>query len=368
MKKLLLAFLTAILLVGCSDSDKANLGNFIGGPGNNGPGTTGGDPGNTISLPNISLPADFSLPDISLPADFSLPDFSLPADFSLPDFSLPADFSLPDLSLPADLSLPDFNPSDLGGNTEFPPISNQGTREAAVKIEDLEISYSFEQPDSLGMVYVNAQVKNNGAQPITNLYFSTKYTGSTESGFFDFPGTIMPGESSGMSTSFGPKSGNVADIQYDTFSYSIFSENDVIDVTYDMANQSYLAYSNADLGLPANLQPKATFDKLTVNNKLEAGSYGAEVKSTLTNSSTETISNVRVDYYSPITRQYYSFYFLGDFAPGTNSPEESNYLDDLETDFSKLTPLQIKYEINVGDHFQIIEYDYKLQRYNVFEI
>lgn len=108
-------------------------------------------------------------------------------------------------------------------------------KEPPVTIDQLPISITINEPDSIGTVYMDATFTNNSNKNITGYSITVLLKDSNEKTYLSTYDTVLPGETSPIFNTFGPKTQNENDIEF--LSYDIT-------ITNDDGTNTYLTYDN----------------------------------------------------------------------------------------------------------------------------
>ena len=108
-----------------------------------------------------------------------------------------------------------------------------------VTIDEIELlDFKVKEPDSIGTVYMEAKFKNNSKYTIT--YIDYEYKVDDEKTYLSSSDTLLPGEVSSLTETFGPKSGEIKDAQLLKTSITFLDEDKNEYYTdYDVKLDSY---------------------------------------------------------------------------------------------------------------------------------
>lgn len=130
-------------------------------------------------------------------------------------------------------ALDSSDPTGDDSNQELPPLY----------VEDLPLSITIEEPDIIGMVYMSATYTNQSTQTIDSLSMTVLLKDSNEKTYLSCYDTVLPGETSPIFTTFGPKSLSTEDIEILEYSISIIDETgETIYIDYDCKLGRYTWY------------------------------------------------------------------------------------------------------------------------------
>ena len=111
--------------------------------------------------------------------------------------------------------------------------------EVNVTIDEIELlDLKVKEPDSIGTVYMEGKFKNNSKYTIT--YIDYEYKVDDEKTYLSCSDTLLPGETSSLAETFGPKSGDIKDAQLLKTSVTFLDEDKNEYYTdYDVKLDSY---------------------------------------------------------------------------------------------------------------------------------
>ena len=108
-----------------------------------------------------------------------------------------------------------------------------------VTIDEIELlDLKVKEPDSIGTVYMEGKFKNNSKYTIT--FINYEYKVDDEKTYLSCVDTLLPGETSSLTETFGPKSGEIKDAQLLKTSITFLDEDKNEYYTdYDVKLDSY---------------------------------------------------------------------------------------------------------------------------------
>lgn len=109
-----------------------------------------------------------------------------------------------------------------------------------ITVDQISYELDIQEPDSIGNVYVNATYKNNTKYPITGISLTILLKDKNEKTYLLTYDTVMPGETSPIFKTFGPKTQKLEDIE--VLKVEIRAENTngkTITVDYDTKLNKY---------------------------------------------------------------------------------------------------------------------------------
>lgn len=110
---------------------------------------------------------------------------------------------------------------------------NNNAQKSPVEVEDIEfVGLEISQPDSIGKRYIKTKVKNNSNLTITSIRVELKI-GDKETTYISSNKTLGPGETSDFIKCFGPKSGNISDIEAKSINIKVNEAGKMVFVDYD---------------------------------------------------------------------------------------------------------------------------------------
>ena len=109
-----------------------------------------------------------------------------------------------------------------------------------VLIEDIElIDFKINPPNSIGAVYMEGKFKNNSDKNVTHVQYTYKF--DDDKYYLGTYDTLLPGDTSSISDTFGPKSGNVEDMELLEIEITCLDENnEKIYIDYDVKLKTYI--------------------------------------------------------------------------------------------------------------------------------
>lgn len=289
-------------------------------------------------------------------------------------------------------------------SSEEPPVSSESEsysfnyqdiyQEAKVKFDQLEITHTLQGPDEYGAIDILSQVKNNSQYPLKDLTIS--YSLDTSYLIISVPGTLNPGETSGVNRNYGEEDTDLNNLVLENVLYDVidgFTEQSVIYSPEDAGNTTgigleYVAYES----LPASISE----EKLTELGQDQRNAYEAGIQEekdlgiyyeplitpndivvnitqnetmdmlygSITNNSAHTINYISVYYLSTNSNQYLHLFVYEELTPGSTSSETMIFNTTL-ADYNNLQAKTINVDINAENLTQWYSYDYTSQHTSV---
>lgn len=113
-------------------------------------------------------------------------------------------------------------------------------KETPINIDDIKLYMTVREPDSIGNIYVDAILTNNSNLPVKYCSITILDKATSEKSYLTFTNTIMPGEKSAKAETFGPKSGNIDDIEILEYEFTLVGEDgEDIFLKYDTKLKQY---------------------------------------------------------------------------------------------------------------------------------
>jgi hypothetical protein len=106
---------------------------------------------------------------------------------------------------------------------KIPIRDSEVQKQPPATIDQLPVSITIRQPDSIGNVYIDAKYTNNSNRNIVSFRITVLLKDTNEKTYLSNIDTVLPGETSPIYTTFGPKSLNMTDIEF--LKYEISIEN-----------------------------------------------------------------------------------------------------------------------------------------------
>ena len=88
------------------------------------------------------------------------------------------------------------------------------TKAVSISISDISLDYDIQPPNSIGAVYMTSTYTNNSKYTITGLKYKILLKDENKTTYLMNYDTIMPGETSAVFDSFGPKSLSYDDVEF----------------------------------------------------------------------------------------------------------------------------------------------------------
>lgn len=111
-----------------------------------------------------------------------------------------------------------------------------------VTIDKLPFNIELDsEPDSAGAVYAHVTFVNNSDYPVVDYELTVNVKDQNRKNFYATYDTVMPGETSPIFESFGPKTSNKDDIEYLTLEYQLkdTKSGKKINIKYDYKLDEY---------------------------------------------------------------------------------------------------------------------------------
>ena len=263
-----------------------------------------------------------------------------------------------------------------------------------MKFDQLEITHTLQGPDEYGAIDILSQVKNNSQYPLKDLTIS--YSLDTSYLIISVPGTLNPGETSGVNRNYGEEDTDLNNLVLENVLYDVidgFTEQSVIYSPEDAGNTTgigleYVAYES----LPASISE----EKLTELGQDQRNAYEAGIQEekdlgiyyeplitpndivvnitqnetmdmlygSITNNSAHTINYISVYYLSTNSNQYLHLFVYEELTPGSTSSETMIFNTTL-ADYNNLQAKTINVDINAENLTQSYSYDYTSQHTSV---
>ena len=121
-------------------------------------------------------------------------------------------------------------PITEGSNKEAPPVT----------IEELPLSVTILEPDSIGNVYMEATFTNNSKYAIKGFDVTVLLKDKNEKTYLSSYDTVLSGETSPTFQAFGPSTKNPDDMEYLEYQITVVGEDgNEIYLTYDVKLKTY---------------------------------------------------------------------------------------------------------------------------------
>lgn len=121
--------------------------------------------------------------------------------------------------------------------------NSQEKEEPPVTIEELPMSVTILEPDSIGNRYMEATFTNNSKYAIKGFNVTVLLKDKNEKTYLGSYDTVMPGEMSPKFESFAPATGNADDIEYLEYEITVVDEDgEEIYLSYDVKLKMYEWY------------------------------------------------------------------------------------------------------------------------------
>jgi len=137
---------------------------------------------------------------------------------------------------------PNERPTNQPSNVQ-PTHTPSNSPEAAskvVSVDDFLISFEVLPPNNTGTVFAEFTFVNNSSSPIIDFSIAALLKDSNKRTHYSTYFTVMPGETSPKFTSFGPATGDKADIEFLSFEYSVYNDDGTVThYEYDSKLQQY---------------------------------------------------------------------------------------------------------------------------------
>jgi hypothetical protein len=110
---------------------------------------------------------------------------------------------------------------------------NNNAEKSPIEVDDIEfVGLEISQPDSIGQRYIKTKVKNNSNLTITSIRVELKI-GDKETTYIASNKTLNPGQTSDAIKCFGPKSGDISDIEAKSINIKLNEDGKMVFVDYD---------------------------------------------------------------------------------------------------------------------------------------
>lgn len=110
---------------------------------------------------------------------------------------------------------------------------NNNAEKSPIEVDDIEfVGLEISQPDSIGQRYIKTKVKNNSNLTITSIRVELKI-GDKETTYIASNKTLNPGQTSDDIKCFGPKSGDISDIEAKSINIKVNEDGKMVFVDYD---------------------------------------------------------------------------------------------------------------------------------------
>lgn len=117
---------------------------------------------------------------------------------------------------------------------------NSDNKAPIVKVEELPLSITILEPDSMGTRYLEATFTNNSKYTVKGLNITILLKDKNEKNYLSIYQTVYPGDVSPKFVTFAPNTGKTTDIEY--LSYEIIvgkKEGTTVHITYDTKSDKY---------------------------------------------------------------------------------------------------------------------------------
>ncbi|EQK42319.1 putative lipoprotein [[Clostridium] bifermentans ATCC 638] len=110
---------------------------------------------------------------------------------------------------------------------------NNNAEKSPIEVDDIEfVGLEISQPDSIGQRYIKTKIKNNSNLTITSIRVELKI-GDKETTYISSNKTLNPGQTSDDIKCFGPKSGDISDIEAKSINIKVNEDGKMVFVDYD---------------------------------------------------------------------------------------------------------------------------------------
>ena len=124
-------------------------------------------------------------------------------------------------------------------NTDKMVNINNKVEKSPIEIDDIEfIGLEISKPDSIGKRYIKTKVKNNSNLTITSIRVELKI-GDKETTYIASNKKLNPGQTSDYLKCFGPKSGDIKDIEAKSVNIKVNEDRKMLFVDYDTKLDKY---------------------------------------------------------------------------------------------------------------------------------
>lgn len=123
--------------------------------------------------------------------------------------------------------------------------SYEGEEEPPIDVSMLIPNMVVLPPDSIGQVYVEAELVNNTELPLTGYTLAYLLKDTNEISYLTIYETTLPGETTSKFTGFGPETGDLDDMELRSIDVQLYQENGkTVSITYDILLESgeYMEY------------------------------------------------------------------------------------------------------------------------------
>ena len=97
--------------------------------------------------------------------------------------------------------------------------------EVPIYLDDLPITISIREANSIGTIYMDATYKNNSKYPIVGYSMTVLLKDKNDKTYLSNSDTVLPGETSPNFDSFGPNTRNINDVEKLTLEIIAMTEN-----------------------------------------------------------------------------------------------------------------------------------------------
>lgn len=116
---------------------------------------------------------------------------------------------------------------------------NNNAEKSPIEVDDIEfVGLEISQPDSIGQRYIKTKIKNNSNLTITSIRVELKI-GDKETTYISSNKTLNPGQTSDDIKCFGPKSGDISDIEAKSINIKVNEDGKMVFVDYDTKLDEY---------------------------------------------------------------------------------------------------------------------------------
>lgn len=110
---------------------------------------------------------------------------------------------------------------------------NNNAEKSPIEVHDIEfVGLEISPPDSIGQRYIKTKVKNNSNLTITSIRVELKI-GDKETTYIASNKTLNPGQTSDDIKCFGPKSGDISDIEAKSINIKVNEDGKMVFVDYN---------------------------------------------------------------------------------------------------------------------------------------
>lgn len=137
-------------------------------------------------------------------------------------------------------SIPIYTPAPVITPTLKPVQTTSSEVSTPITIDEISYNISVLPPDSINTIYMETAFKNNSKYTLSSIQLTYLDKIINEKQYLSTYDTLLPGDTSSKSETFGPNSGNINDLQLlETEIVILKDSGDKVYITYDHKTKRY---------------------------------------------------------------------------------------------------------------------------------